>query len=334
MKWLLKDASFGDMVRVKLGDIYHYGIFASDDEVIQFGPPPSQRLTKKDNEIEVIATDIDVFLAGGFLEVAEFDKKEKKNNRTSDEAVAFARSKIGTRGYNILYNNCEHFANECISGIAVCSQADRVRALFRSMPIVDVYTAEIPDILKIGSVFPSERECEIRSVSNERVRKEKYCVWKLLEYALERSLGLKLKKMQLSKTDTGKWIAEECYFSLSHSENAVAVAVSRAPVGVDIERVRATRGEAFARKILTEAEACEFSTLKEDERDSFILEKWCIKEASFKRSGNPLFEPSKISESDSESLSKLVTVGTDSYILAVCTATPEKLRLFENVKLF
>ena len=40
MKWSFVEPSSGDMIRVKLGSIYHYGIFADDGEIIQFGLPP------------------------------------------------------------------------------------------------------------------------------------------------------------------------------------------------------------------------------------------------------------------------------------------------------
>jgi hypothetical protein len=34
MKWQLTQPVAGDMIRVKLGSIYHYGVFVSEDEVI------------------------------------------------------------------------------------------------------------------------------------------------------------------------------------------------------------------------------------------------------------------------------------------------------------
>ena len=86
MKWVLKQAKKGDMVRVKLGMIYHYGVFVSEDEIIQFGLAPLLRQDVKVCDIEVCASDVDVFLAGGFLEVAEFDKaalKEREYFRVS-----------------------------------------------------------------------------------------------------------------------------------------------------------------------------------------------------------------------------------------------------------
>lgn len=38
------------------------------------------------------------------------------------EAARRAESKIGHRAYNLLWNNCEHFANWCVTGIAFSQQ--------------------------------------------------------------------------------------------------------------------------------------------------------------------------------------------------------------------
>ena len=37
MKWEPTNCRTGDMVRIRLGSIYHYGVFLSEDEVVQFG---------------------------------------------------------------------------------------------------------------------------------------------------------------------------------------------------------------------------------------------------------------------------------------------------------
>lgn len=133
MKWILGEPKSGDMIRVKAGTIHHYGVFVSDSEVIQFGLAPNARPGLKDSDIEVLATDIDTFLAGQFLEVAEFDRKEKKNHPTPEEAVAKARARMGEKGYHILYNNCEHFAYECVSGKHYSEQVDGVREMFKGL---------------------------------------------------------------------------------------------------------------------------------------------------------------------------------------------------------
>ena len=131
MKWLTCEPSYGSMIRVQAGSIHHYGVYVSPDEVIQFGLAPNARPGLKDSDIEVLSTDIDTFLAGQFLEVAEFDRKEKKTHPTPEEAVARARSRLGEKGYHILYNNCEHFVNECAFGKSNSRFLDDVREKLR-----------------------------------------------------------------------------------------------------------------------------------------------------------------------------------------------------------
>jgi len=133
MKWILGEPQSGDMIRVKAGTIHHYGVFVSDSEVIQFGLAPNARPNLKDSDIEVLSTDVDTFLGGQFLEVAEFDRKEKKTHPAPEEAVAKARARMGERGYHILYNNCEHFAYECVTGKHYSEQVDGVRQMFKGL---------------------------------------------------------------------------------------------------------------------------------------------------------------------------------------------------------
>jgi len=333
MKWLFKEPVAGDMIRVSFGDFWHFGIYVSDGEVIQFGLAPPQRPTIPDSEIEVLSSDIDAFLAGGFLEVAEFDKKESKKNRKPAEVIAFARSKLGMRGYNILYNNCEHFAMECITGERFCAQTEKVRALFRSMPLADVYVAKIPQDGKIGEVIPKRRQEDILAATNPRVKAERYYVWRLLEYALERSLGLKMKKLSFTKAESGKWSSPSCEFSLSHSDGAVAVAVSRAPIGIDLEPVDKVHPEGLSERVLTARELAEFCALDAAKRNDYLTARWTAKEAVFKRGSEPHFEPGRI-EVASESV-RTLTVDLDGrqYTVSVATATPERIKLHETVDL-
>ncbi len=333
MKWVMKEPTFGDMIRVELGGIYHFGIYASDDEVIQFGLPPVSRAHLRDDEVEVLAADIDSFLAGGFLEVCEFDKKERKSNRSREETVAFAREKIGTRGYNILYNNCEHFATTCIMGKPYCSQTEQVRNLFRNMPVANVFFATLPSD-DIGEALSSpEREEYVSSIRNDRVRREKYFVWKLLEYAIDRTFGIKAEKLSFRKTDCGKWITDGYCFSLSHSENMLAVAVSRGDIGVDIEKLRETPDNRMAERILCADELKEFSSLPDEDKNRFLIEKWSVKEAIFKSQSKKSFSPAEINTTDYTYKSGELLEGDETYIWSVATKTPEILKIYKNIKL-
>ncbi len=333
MKWELTQPALGDMVRVQLGGIYHYGIYVSDDEVIQFGLAPSARRGIPDAEIAVLESDIDIFLSGGFLEVGVADRKERKKHRSPKETVKIARSRIGETGYNILYNNCEHFAYECLTGEKYSSQTDGVRKLFQSMPVLDVYIAEIPLDIQVRPLSPKARQNEISACSNERVKREKYCVWKLLEYGLERSLGKKLSDMEITKSENGKWKSPQVEFSLSHSHNAVCVAISRKPVGVDIELLQSrVNTERFSERILTDGETAEYQKLTENKLE-FLLTKWSQKESLFKLSGEKNFLPKEHDTQKGNVVSKTVTIADQDYILSVASETPDRLRVFENIKL-
>lgn len=323
----------GDMVRVQLGGIYHYGIYVSDDEVIQFGLAPNARRDIPDTEIAVLASDIDMFLAGGFLEVGVAERKERKKHRSPKETVKIARSRIGERGYHILYNNCEHFAYECLTGEKYSSQTESVRKLFQSMPVLDVYIAQIPADIIVGEVSPKPRRDEISACSCERVKREKYCAWKLLEYGLQRSLGKKLADMEITKSENGKWTSPHVEFSLSHSHDAVCVAISRKPVGVDIELMQSKiNTERFCERILNDGETEEYQRLT-DGKLEFLLEKWSQKESLFKLSGEKCFIPKEHDTQTGRMISRTLTVAGQKYILSVASDTPERLRVYEDIKL-
>lgn len=332
MKWSYIKPTYGDMIRVSIYGFYHFGIYVSDDEVIQFGLPTSRRANSNDFTTEVLATSIDDFLSGGLLEVCEFDKKEKKKNRSPKGIVEYARSKIGTRGYNILYNNCEHFANECVSGTHLCQQAEDVRAYFQKMPIVDLYIARLPE-RKIGDVECKARQYEIQSVSNEKIKREKYFVWKLLRYALERSFGVKGQKMELVKESHGGWSAGDAFVSLSHSNNALAVAVSLGEVGVDIELVRKPKAQSLAERIMTDDELNAYNATSPEQKNTRLFEIWTAKEAIFKSKKLSTFIPKEHNTLATPYKSGDVIIDTQKYIWSVATNTPEYLKVFTDIDL-
>ena len=62
MKWCAKAPAMGDMIRVGINSIYHYGIFASAEEIIQFGLTPFAHPTLPNEEIEVCISTLDEFV--------------------------------------------------------------------------------------------------------------------------------------------------------------------------------------------------------------------------------------------------------------------------------
>lgn len=327
MKWTFNEVKSGDMIRIQLGPIYHYGIYVNDDEIIQFGPPPVS-LRRNDADIEVCVTDIENFLCGKFLEVAELDRKEKKHARKPEEVIRIARSRIGEKGYNILHNNCEHFVNECVFGEKQCSMVDRLKEMWRAMPLVDVYVAQYPFNCKTDDIYPPERAAEIEGCSHPGVKQQKHYVWKLLEYGLERSLGLDIRKIKFSAAPEGGWQCDKCKISLSHSEHAVAVAVSREAVGVDIESADHDFTPQLAGKILSSAETSLYEELTPDEKQKFLLKVWTQKEALFKQSNLKGFSPSNTEVLGKNLYSNRIILGDHEFMLSVATDTPDKVRLY------
>ena len=134
MKWSVREGRPGDMVRVKVNSqMDHYGVFVSDSEVIQFGKNPSLRLGLADTDVFVCVTDIDEFRDGGYPEFADLSFSEKLKRFKTDKIIENARSRIGEGGYNIIYNNCEHFAYECIFGKKYSSQAEKAKEVIKKM---------------------------------------------------------------------------------------------------------------------------------------------------------------------------------------------------------
>lgn len=114
MVWTEAEPKPGDPVRTKVGFYYHYGIFVSPEEIIQFGLPDDPGRAGAD--IRVLATDVYTFLSGGTLETGKPHREERKLLRPAAQVVALARSRLGEGGYDLLHNNCEHFMNDCLFG--------------------------------------------------------------------------------------------------------------------------------------------------------------------------------------------------------------------------
>lgn len=129
MEWTVDLPKSGQIVRTKVSFYYHYGIFVSEDEIIQFGFPDD--VGKPADQIKVLTTDIYTFLKGGILESGVPTKDELKKMCTPSEIIKTARSRIGEGGYDILHNNCEHFVNECAFGQSRSSFLDDVRDKIR-----------------------------------------------------------------------------------------------------------------------------------------------------------------------------------------------------------
>lgn len=126
MKWWPGEMKTGDMVRVRIGSIRHYGVYLSDDEVVQFGLPPRIG-TPKSEVITVCSTTMEEFAGDSIAEKAKLSFTERLKRLPPRRTAAIARSRIGEGGYDLLHNNCEHFAFECVFGVHRSEQEEAAR---------------------------------------------------------------------------------------------------------------------------------------------------------------------------------------------------------------
>lgn len=224
MRWEPTACQAGDMVRVRLGSVYHYGIFVSEDEVIQFGLPPTAENRAAEGEVRVLATDIDVFACGCIVETACLDRSEQRRRIPPAETVARARARLGESGYNLIHNNCEHFVNECVFGESRCTQEEDVRSRWLNRPICDVYVARIPEVVSAEGIYPEKRRAEIESIVSEDLRRNARFLWQLLGVAAQHSFHVSLQEAGLKRRLGGKWGSDKFYFAL-RAQNGLAVAV-------------------------------------------------------------------------------------------------------------
>lgn len=314
----------GDMIRAKIGPIEHYGIFVSEEEVIQFGHPRRDMLVANPGEdIRISACSITEFAAGSMVEVAKMNFLEQLRRFSRSKTVCRARSRMGENGYDILHNNCEHFANWCVFGKEICSQTDRIASEWSDRPMLDVYICPVgAEEDYTGGV--ALREKELARVTNESLRKQKSSTWKLLEYAMLRSLGKKMRDERFSVSKNGKWTCKGLYFSLSHTENWVAAAVSNRPVGVDLEEIAEflrREPERIARLICTEEELAEQPMPEE------LMRLWMLKESCYKREGKGRFTPVRRAAGEKQARYLRRVPGME-LALAVAGENVEKLRLY------
>ncbi len=93
-------------IRVKRAAYWHHGIDCGDGTVIHY---TGERQEKQDAVVR--RTTCEEFANGGMIEVVHYKKCD-----SSDTVIARAESRLGENEFQLLFNNCEHFARWCKTG--------------------------------------------------------------------------------------------------------------------------------------------------------------------------------------------------------------------------
>lgn len=121
-----------------------------------------------------------------------------------------------------------------------------------------------------------------------QAQKESLCALILLDFALQSSYGIQ-EKLIISKTEIDKpyFKNSDVKFSISHSEDYVAVAVSDNEIGVDIEKITDKSRDNMIDRFFLPSEQ-EFYYNSEDKAAFAVL--WTRKEAYLKYTGKGITE--------------------------------------------
>jgi len=139
-----------------------------------------------------------------------------------------------------------------------------------------------------------------------------------------RTLYIKNSEIIFEKEEYGKPHikgVDDFYYNISHTRNAIVIAVSEFPVGVDIEKVKESDLK-IANRFFTENER---EYLKKNALDinRLFYEIWTKKEAYIKYTGKGLVMPLKSFDVlDAYISSHIYTIEKDDYIISVCSELP------------
>lgn len=119
----------GTILRVFRGFYFHYGVYVGNGRVVHFCSTGMNELDF--SSADVVETSLKMFSKGDvvYVDTQEIPAFER------DEIVRRARSAIGTKlgTYNLLSNNCEHFANWCRCGKLVSHQKNFVDSVINEL---------------------------------------------------------------------------------------------------------------------------------------------------------------------------------------------------------
>lgn len=130
--YVVKKPEFSDHIRVNRGLYYHHGIYVNDETVIQFASLIEGHETDPEYASICIST-LEKFAKGSEVEVYEYTDEELKIKRSPNDIVSYAYSRLGEKGYDLINNNCEHFANECTLGKKESEQVNNVLNIFKGL---------------------------------------------------------------------------------------------------------------------------------------------------------------------------------------------------------
>jgi 4'-phosphopantetheinyl transferase len=163
---------------------------------------------------------------------------------------------------------------------------------------------------------------KIKKSSNVLFKKEQLGANLLLNDILENYFFMDITKVEYIYNEYGKPYIKDSnlYFSLSHSNGVIALAVSKEEIGIDIELIKDVKDN-LALKVMNEAEYNIYKGLSKNDKINYFYEVWNSKEAYVKKLGTTLtLNPSNINI-DTDVILKNINISNSQYMIALTDAT-------------
>lgn len=204
--WESKQPKRGDHIRVYRIGYCHHGVFVSNDEVIHFSSTDDDSILDW-SKARVLKTTLAEFLRGGTVEVKIYDSAERKKLYPVDDIVEYARDCLGETGYNLIFENCEHFANECTIGEHRSKQVETVGTVLNILGVKPMglfstiagFAANLLGNIFSGSSSSGRRPAKTEKVKLAEVERDKQV--KLAEIEANTKLSLAEKENARTKIE-------------------------------------------------------------------------------------------------------------------------------------
>lgn len=187
------------------------------------------------------------------------------------------------------------------------------------LKFIDNSTVNNYDVSQIGCAYFLNRYNEYKQIQNKI---NVYCEYILLK-SLLKPMNIDLDKLDIIKTAQGKPIFENInlFFSISHSKNIVAVAISNRPIGIDIQTI-SPYNEKIARRYFNKTEFAAIE--KSNHKDDLFTKYWTKYESQIKLFGSR----KTMLENDKKSNSKFKTItDLNSTKYSLCISTSKHISL-------
>ncbi len=207
----------------------------------------------------------------------------------------------------------------CVNNVLTSGDIVEFPHLCGDAPFVAVFFAEVGGGA-IDQVLCQDRVFELQQIGNARLAEQKLSAWLLLQKVLQNCLMADLNKVDFCKLQSGKWTCNLCYFSISHAQNVVCVAISNNAVGVDVETLAHFSNKSPNRlfeRIATQSEQSVAPTLQN------VAELWSKKEAIFKAQGSGAFVPNSICTLQTPTHTFKLDFQGQQHVVSVCGANPQ-----------